>query len=112
MAISKKNARQIVINDHVYHWSLSQDSGYVVLIIQHHLGQGQKLEIVITDDENHVEYSGIDLTSDETKKTTITPKIVQIIINDALKIGWKPTVSKSPLQLSLVQNQLIIRRGI
>ncbi len=54
MTLSAKNSRKIVVNNQEYRWSPSQDSGYMVLVVQNVSGRGKKLEVVIPDDNNVV----------------------------------------------------------
>lgn len=113
MTLSNRNSRKIVVNDEEYRWSPSQDSGFMVLIVQHVSGNGKKLEVVISDDKNIiVENGSYSIQVGCTNKLLITPKLVQTIISDALTMGWCPDKLGPPVELSLCDGRLEIRRGL
>ncbi|WP_299464631.1 hypothetical protein, partial [uncultured Gimesia sp.] len=96
-----------------YRWSPSQDSGYMVLVVQHASGTGKKLEVVISDDQNIVVENGsYSIEVGDINKLLITPKLVQSIIRDALVLGWRPRESGPPVELSLIEGGFQVRRGL
>jgi hypothetical protein len=58
MTLSKHKSRKIVVDEKEYRWSPSQDSGYMVLVVQRISGEGHKLEVVISDDKNIIVENG------------------------------------------------------
>jgi len=113
MTLSKRKSRKIVVNDEEYRWSPSQDSGFMVLVVQIESGKGKKLEIVISDDKNVVVENGnYSIENGDVDKLLITPSLVQKLITDALSMGWNPKELGSPVELSLIGNVLEVRRGL
>ena len=113
MTLSKRKSRTIVVDENEYRWSPSQDSGYMVLVVQSISGEGRKLEVIISDDKNIIiENGSYTIENGDTNKLLITPKLVQRIIRDALRIGWNPTEMDPPVELSLNKGSLEIRRGL
>jgi len=113
MTLSKRKSRTIVVDENEFRWSPSQDSGYMVLVVQSISGEGRKLEVIISDDKNIIiENGSYSIENGETNKLKITPKLVQQVIRDALKIGWIPTEMGPPVELSLINGALEIRRGL
>lgn len=113
MSLSKKKSRKISVDQNEYRWSPSEDSGYMILVVQTISGKGKKLEIVISDDENVVVENGsYSIEVSETGKLIITPKLVESLIRDSIEMGWEPLKMGPPVQLSLNEGELQIRRGI
>lgn len=85
----------------------------MVLVVQHSSGNGKKLEIVISDDQNvivengsySIEYGAVD-------QLLITPKLVETLIRETIKAGWKPEETGPPVQLSFLEGHLETRRGL
>ena len=113
MGISKRKSRKITVDDREYRWSPSQDSGYMVLVVQDYSGKGKKLEIIISDDKNIVVENGTySIEVGDSNKLIITPKLVESLIRDSIKIGWNPLLAGAPAELSLNEGNLKIRRGL
>ncbi len=47
-----------------------------------------------------------------TNKLMITPKLVQTVIEDAITMGWQQAELGPPVQLSLKNGTLEVRRGL
>jgi hypothetical protein len=113
MTLSKRKSRKIVVGDEAYRWSASQDSGYMVLVVQKSSGQGKRLEVIISDDKNIViEKGSYSVEVGGGSKLVITPRLVEKVITDALSVGWDPNERGAPVALSLVDGSLQIRRGL
>ena len=115
MALSNRKSRKIVVDEKEYRWSPSQDSGYMILVVQHSSGNGKKLEVIISEDRNIViENGSYSIEVGFSDKLIITPKLVQSVIRDALAMGWKAKGNGSPVELSLneVEGKLEVRRGL
>ncbi len=98
--LSRKKSRVIVFEGQKYRWSVSGDSGYSVLVVQHTETDGQRLEIITSLVEGPT-------------VNAITPSFVVQTIKDALKTGWTPLQKAPPLELSLnAVGRLEIRRGL
>ncbi len=98
--LSKKNSRLIDVEGQKYRWSVSGDSGYNVVIVQHAEANGQRLETIIPLPEG-------------SSLSAITPSTVAQTIKDALKLGWRPEQKSSPLQLSMNADELLeVMRGL
>ncbi|MCR9155163.1 MAG: hypothetical protein NXI09_13725 [Bacteroidetes bacterium] len=113
MGLSKRKSRKITVDGHVYRWSPSQDSGYMVLVVQGYSGKGKKLEVVISNDENiTIEFGNYSIEIGDSNKLIMSPKLVETIIRDSMNIGWNPALNGPPLELSLIDGNLDIRRGL
>ena len=113
MALSKRNSRQIAVDELVFRWSTSQDSGYMVLVVQHDSGNGAKLEVIISDDKNIIiENGSYVFDAVEFNRLVITPSMVEQVIRDSISLGWSPTKNGKTVELSMNNNKLEVRRGI
>ena len=113
MSISKRKSRKISVDGQDYRWSPSQDSGYIVLVVQHLSGKGKKIEVVISDNKNIiVENGSYSIELGDTNKLIITPKLVEALIRDSIKIGWNPKETGSPVELTFNEGKLEIIRGL
>ncbi len=113
MALSKRNSRKIVVDKIGYRWSPSQDSGYMILAVQHESGTGAKLEVIISDDKNIIiENGSYTIKIGESNRLMITPSLVEKLVRDSIALGWSPRENGKPVELSLVDNKLEVRRGI
>lgn len=43
MTINKKSSRRITVRDERYNWTVSPDSGYIVLIVEQEVSHGNRL---------------------------------------------------------------------
>ena len=111
MTLSNRKSRKIIVDDEEYRWSPSQDSGYMILVVQNASGQGKRLEVVVSDDKNIV-IENDNYIIEIGGKLMITPKLVQKVIRDALLLGWKPKDLGAPVELSLNGGALEVRRGL
>lgn len=113
MSLSKKKSRKIVVDGLEYRWSPSQDSGFMILVVQHISGKGKKVEVIISDDKNIIiENGSYSIEFGDTNKLIITPRLVETIVKDSIKLGWNPIEKGPPVQLTLNDKKLIIRRGL
>lgn len=113
MSLSKRKSRKINVGGQIYRWSPSQDSGYMILVVQDFSGKGKKLEIVISDDKNLViENGNYSIEVGSSDKLIITPKLVEKLIRDSIEIGWNPKDLGPPVELSFNDGSLDIRRGL
>ena len=102
-----------MVDNESYKWSPSQDSGYIVLVVQHEAGKGRKLEVIISDDKNIViENGAYSIEVGDMDKLIITPKLVQKIIKDAIALGWRAKELGPPVELTLNEGTLEVRRGL
>lgn len=110
MSLSKRKSRKIVVDNDEYRWSPSQDSGYMVLTVQHASGRGRKIEVAITDHRHVTVRDGRYLLEvADGHKLAITPSLVQKVIQDALELGWSPTEEGRPMSLYLDASTMSIR---
>jgi len=54
MTINKKSSRKITVRDDSYIWTVSPDSGYIILIVEHEVSRGNRLEVYIDSDIDSV----------------------------------------------------------
>lgn len=113
MSLSIRNSRSIIVDDVEYRWSPSQDSGFMVLVVQVESGIGSKLEVIISDSENIlVENGRHTIEIGGSKKLMIKPNLVEKLIRDSIALGWSPTTKGKPVELSLKEMRLVVSRGI
>ncbi|MEM1261417.1 MAG: hypothetical protein AAGH76_03395 [Pseudomonadota bacterium] len=111
MSISKRNSRKIVVGDGEYRWSPSQDSGFMVLTVQHAYGNGRKIEAAISDDRNVViENGSYTIEVGDPSKLTITPRLVRKVIEDAHQLGWIPTQKGKTMELYLNDDSMLLEQ--
>ena len=91
MTIPKKGSRKITVNDLTYRWSIrhkptpSQEKGSSILAsVELYLEPGCSLSIEFP----WVRFDN--LVEGTENARSITPKIIQFCIKDALKKGWNP----------------------
>ncbi len=111
MSLSKRKSRKIIVDGEEFRWSPSQDSGFMVLVAQHHTN-GKKIEVVVSNDPNVVIENGSYSIEVGTSKLLITPKLVESVIRDSIKIGWNPYENGSPVQMTLRDDRLEVLRGL
>ena len=105
--------RTIIVDDASYRWSPSQDSGYMVLVVQHHSGKGKERGGVISGNESIVVENGsYSIEVGAINTLVITPALVERLIRDSLVLGWNPRAAGPPLALSLNAGRLEIRKGL
>ena len=110
MSFSKRDSRKIVVDGDEFRWSPSQDSGYMVLVVQHSSGQGQRIEAIISDDNNLIVESGsYAIEVGTVGKLMITPSLVSQVIKDARQLGWNPLENAKPLMLFLDEESMTLR---
>jgi hypothetical protein len=112
VSLSKKNSRPITVNNEFFRWVISQDSGYICIVVQHNSGKGAKLDAIISHNSSllaesnapHVTYGGIE-------EYTVTPAVIARLISCAIDIGWQPLHPGPPLQVSW-NDKLVVRHGL
>ena len=86
MGLAKKGSRIIAVNGSTYRWTVSADSGFMSIIVELDLSQGQRMEASVS-------YRDCGSTG---QRARITPKVVQRAIVLALTKGWSPQESSLP----------------
>ena len=79
MAFRKKSSRLITVELNQYRWSVSEDSGFSVFVVQSAAGNGQRLEVIVNWETN---------SSDNIQPPAITPSIVSYAISAAIREGF------------------------
>ena len=111
MSLSIRKSRKIVVGTDEYRWSPSQDSGYMVLTVQHASGDGRKIEVIISDDRNVViENGSYSIEVGSSNKLMITPKLVRKVIEDSRRLGWIPTENGKTLELRLNEGSMLLEQ--
>ena len=108
MSLSKRNSRRISVDGETYRWAPAQNSGTVVLIIQHEKYNGQKIEVTIGKDKNLIIENGFSIECGGVCKSIITPKLVERIIRECILVGWLPSGKESPMKFLLQEEKLEI----
>lgn len=78
MAIAGKGSRPITVDEVGYRWTVSEDSGYKVVVVQHQSGSGPRLEVRTPYGPTWA-------------AVAIGPGIVARLIRMAITDGWRPT---------------------
>lgn len=86
MGLARKGSRTIRIDDAVYRWVVSPDSGYMVIVVECDDCDGQRLEA-------NASYGSASKTDQTTR---ITPETVRRLIEWAVRNGWEPTCAGRP----------------
>ena len=85
MALSRKRSRTLKVGSETYRWSVSEDSGYSVLVVQSATGSGQKREVIQSWADPAPAGSAA-----RPGPSPITPGQVADAIRMALARGWEP----------------------
>lgn len=112
MALRAKQSRKIRVDGEEYRWAPTQDSGYYVLAVQGISGSGKRLEIVVSRDENLIIENGYSIEFGDRREPLLVPSLVEALIRDARKLGWKPKEQEAPVELSVVNGTLTNRWGL
>ncbi|SDT24418.1 hypothetical protein SAMN05444162_3534 [Paenibacillaceae bacterium GAS479] len=104
MAMSKKNSRTIMVANETYKWTISPNSGYVVLVVELEMGVGRRIEVYINSDINDFWANFPHINNLDLK--VIKPGDVKNIIIQALKDGWGPKEKGKPLIFDLVSEKI------
>lgn len=88
MTLSRKKSRLIVVDENQYRWVISPDSGYVVYVAEKEGFKGRKIEVYIDSEINTYweKFPNVDTIN----MRIIKPKDSELIIRQALQLGWKP----------------------
>lgn len=107
MAINKRDSRTININDEIFRWTISPDSGYLVFVAEHETIKGQRLQVYI---ESDIDSCWVNIPYVETmNQRLIKPGAVRKMIIEAIRLGWKYKEPGKPIVFDL-KNELIYRR--
>ncbi len=112
MALSKRNSRIISVDGTDYRWAPSQDSGYYTLVVQSHDGRGRRLEVIVSRDDHVLVEKGYSVEYGDTEDVILTPSLVADLIRKGLRLGWRPNDLGPPVELSAIEGELTIRRGL
>ncbi|MFC3801982.1 hypothetical protein [Cohnella sp. GCM10012308] len=95
MTINKKSSRRITVRDDSYIWTVSPDSGYIILIVEHEVSRGNRLEVYIKSD---IDSAWVNFPNTEhLNLKIIRPRDVEYFITQALDLGWVPNVRGKPV---------------
>lgn len=99
MTLNKKSSRIITIDQESYRWTISPDSGFIILVAEHAKVQGKRLEVYITSDINNYWVNFPEVN--EMNIRVIKPNDVKSIISQALNQGWDPKEKGKPIRFDL-----------
>lgn len=95
MTIDKKSSRRITVGEDNYIWTISPGCGYIIVIVEHEITRGMRLEIYIESDIDsiwlnfpNVEHLNIKIVS---------PRDINFFIGQALDLGWNPQEKGKPV---------------
>ncbi|MCY9589953.1 hypothetical protein PC41400_17250 [Paenibacillus chitinolyticus] len=95
MTINKKSSRRIKVRDDSYIWTVSPNDGYIIVIVEHEVSRGNRLEIYITSDIDSVWVKFPN--TEHLNLKIVRPKDVEFFICQALDLGWIPKVKGKPV---------------
>jgi hypothetical protein len=107
MTLRKKGSRTIRIKNEVFRWTISPDSGYVVLVIENNKIKGSKIKVYIDTDINDFWVNFPEVENMNLK--IIKPKDVEFIITKANEQNWDSTKLGKPMVFDLKEKLLIKR---
>ncbi|MEH2375329.1 hypothetical protein [Nostoc sp.] len=90
MGLPKKGTRTISVDETTYQWVISNDSGYMWLIVEQKDTQGQRLCAGFRYHNTYLDDEAGDWRC-VLQQRLISPSVVKSVILLALKRGWKPT---------------------
>ena len=102
MALPRKGTRSITVDGTAYRWTVSPDSGYMVLVVELAREPGQRL---LANFEYGDVYApaGANAVHIVAQRTTLTPGVVARTIREGLRRGWLPAEPvQAPLRLSFL----------
>lgn len=108
MALPKKKSRIINIDNIEYRWLVGPNDGYNVFVAEKENIKGQIIEVYFETDINNfwVEFPNVK----KLNLKILKPKDAELIIRQALDIGWDPDIKGKPMVFHLKNNK-IIKRG-
>lgn len=95
MTINKKSSRRISVRDDNYIWTISPGSGYIILIAEHEITRGMRLEVYVESDIDSVWVNFPN--TEHLNIKIIRPRDVEYFICQSLDQGWTPKVKGAPV---------------
>jgi hypothetical protein len=99
MAIPEKVSRKIVVSGNHYTWVASGNDGFIALTICDSEVKGQKLLA-------QLDYYSRQEAGRSTQGLSITPAVVEQVINYGLTQGWVPKEREKDLKLYSIDDKL------
>lgn len=96
-----------MVDEEVYKWTVSPDSGYAVFVAESGTIKGSRVEVIVPSYCN--DYWPSFPYVKEHNMRVVTPGDAARFISQAILQGWEPQKRGSPMLFSLV-NETIIRR--
>lgn len=108
MTINKKDGRKITVNAETYIWTVSPDSGFIVMVAEHASVKGSRLEVHIRSDIDRiwVEFPH----TEHLNQKIVRPKDAAYFITQAVERGWNPEEKGAPAVFELDGDILKRRR--
>jgi|SRR5579859_2134716 len=109
MALPKKGSRIIQIDGIRYRWIVGPNDGYNVFVAQKDGVEARIIEVYFkTDIDSYwTNFPNVD----HLNLKIIPPKSAEMIIRQAVQLGWDPEKKGSPIKFDLVDNQLVKRKS-
>lgn len=108
MTINKKDGRKITVNAEPYIWTLSPDSGFIVMVAEHAFVRGSRLEVYIQSDIDSV-WVNFPHTEHLNQKI-VRPKDAAHFITQAIELGWNPVEKGAPAVFELEDGDILKKR--
>ncbi|MNP70652.1 hypothetical protein D3C76_1669130 [compost metagenome] len=108
MTINKKDARTIVVNEEVFKWTISPDSGYAVFVAESGIKKGSRIEVIIPSECS--DYWTSFPNVGDLNMRVVKPADAARFIAQAIELGWEPLKSSEPMVFDLVGEVLILRK--
>jgi hypothetical protein len=108
MAIAKRGSRRIVVDGVKYRWTVRRKPSYGQAIAETPLTFAVELEtakgsVLVVDTGSARPDNWVEATS-----STVTPKLVEQCIREAVAKGWRPAAKGKPLTLRVQPNSALL----
>jgi hypothetical protein len=88
VSLARKGSKAITVGGTRYRWTVSEDSGYKVVVVEHSSGRGQRLEAQTP-------------ATEDWHAVAIRPAHVEELIKLAAAGGWTPQESGPPFRIGV-----------
>lgn len=109
MTINKKSSRRVTVGEDNYIWTISPGSGYIIVIVEHEITRGMRLEIYIESDIDSVWLNFPNVEHLNIK--IVRPRDIKFFTSQALRLGWIPQEKGMPVVFDLDGEVLKRRLG-
>ncbi|WP_028552461.1 hypothetical protein [Paenibacillus sp. UNC451MF] len=95
MTINNKSFRRISVREENYIWTVSPGSGYLIVIAEHEISRGIRLQVNIESDIDSVWVNFPN--TEHLNMKIVRPRDIEFFICQALDQGWDAKVKGTPI---------------